>query len=249
MAPPKMTLKKIFHDTFSPLMLEHGFKRYKGGYVRVHGDGMLQAITLASFSPVFEIRFACHPYWIFPLRGGQPNDLGKTYWMEEWQVSYFNNERLNTCLYFKDQPEQAIEGMNNWLDFVAEKILPDLNKIKTIDDYVEYVDFYSENRNPIRVNPYINQYILLYKSYLEGSFDNAEKYIEQRRQWLVDDSNFLDIDARIKDIEERILPSVFGVLMQKIKENDLEWIVGFREQKCEEMRKNIHDILKIDFPD
>ncbi len=35
MAVPKITLKKIFHDTFSPLMLSHGFKRFKDGYVRV----------------------------------------------------------------------------------------------------------------------------------------------------------------------------------------------------------------------
>lgn len=249
MAPPKMTLKKLFHDTFSPLMLKHGFKRYKDGYVRVHGDGMLQAITLASFSPDFVIRFACHPYWIFGLRGGLPNDLGETDWMEEWHIYHYNGEPIPMCLYFKDKFEQAIEGMELWLKITKEIIIPFLDQINNMDDYMEYMLSRSNTLNAPRCTPYINQYILLYKSYLEGSFDNAEKYIKQRRQWLVDDSNFWDIDARIKDIDGRILPSVFGVLMQKIEENDLEWIVKFREQKCEEMRKNIHDILKIDFPE
>ncbi len=247
MATPKITLKKIFHDTFSSLMLSNGFKRYKQGYVRMYGAGILQAITLASFSPNFVIRYACHPYWIFQLREGQSDELNKDYWMEEWCLCYFNGEPIPSCHYFKDQPESSYDDMKLWLKITEEKILPDLNKIQTIDDYVNYVIDCAGRLDTPRGTPRINQYILLYKSYLEHSFDSSLQYINEHRSYLAEMEGYSDRDAWIKDIDERIIPFTFGVFLQKMEENDLEWITEFREKKCAEMRQQIHDVLKIDF--
>lgn len=139
MAAPKITLKKIFHDTFSPLMLSHGFKRFKDGYVRVYGEGILQAVTLASFAPNFAIRYACHPYWIFKWRSAGIGDLNNTHWMEEWNVHSFNGEFVSFGEYFKNKPETCYASMKLWLEITEKAILPDLDKIKTIDDYINYV--------------------------------------------------------------------------------------------------------------
>ena len=242
----KITLRKIFSEHFAPMLLNNGFKRFKNGFVRMHGDGMLQAIMLFTSGPAFEIRYACFPYWIFELRRVYTRGLNSSIWMEEYQISrYQNDEAPQYGRYFEDNPEEAVEDMKAWSKYTENCLLPMLDRVKNIDDYLKYICWTVDEPRPGRRAA--NQYVLLYKSYLENSFAYAEKYIDDYEGyviWLNPDVK--DINERMKDVRERILPSDFDVLMEKIEENDLAWIVGFREEKCAEMRKAIHDVLKID---
>lgn len=252
-----MTLSSLFHKYFGPTLLEMGFKRRRGAYYRLYNGEMLQGIVLKKTGN-YSICYTSFPYWCFNyvnLNDLHPS-MEKDYWIEDKHIFEYKGEMFIT--YFDpENPEENERCMQMWFEIAQEIIFPYFEETSTIKDYLySYLDGAAEalergGEKSIASKYIISQYLLLYRSYLDGNFDFAKRFINiylDRYKELLHYMGRRD-PAAIKEGIDRVIEVQFEVILQKIEENDLEWIKTFKEENAAIMRERMRQELKLDVPE
>lgn len=165
-----MKLNKCFTTVFDSALKEHGFKRKGVLYYRINGE-ILQGITIKLINP-YAICVGFVPYWMYNLpwdlhRGGS---IDKCDWAEDFP--YLFGE------YYRQDDDKALEKMQSFLDPVINKLIPLLDKIISIDDYLSIKEYCLDPGSRL-TRPIIPQYALLQKALNDHSFAESDRILQK----------------------------------------------------------------------
>ena len=217
-----MKLNKCFTIVFDPALKEHGFKRKGVLYYRVNGD-ILQGITIKLTNP-YAICVGFVPYWMYNLpwdlqRGGSIDECD---WAEDFP--YLSGD------YYRQDDDKALEKMQSFLDPVINKLIPLLDKIISIDDYLSIKEYCLDPGSRL-TRPIIPQYALLQKALNDHSFAESDRILQK----VIDYS----IAEGIQDNEES--EEIYGILRERYEGGALDTLPHLLKpylQKVEELKQS-----------
>ncbi len=159
---PRLATKKAFEKNYIPELLNLGFTQKKGVYVRKKGS-IFQVIARDGCC----IRYFVQPFWIEKV-----NEMTSFNYIDYNQKG---SARLSRCdninFPLELNPMFAPEGS---FVFFKEKFL---SKVDAVNDEISFAKYLAEN-DKYGHEIYINDYIVLFASYLTGSLDFARQYYE-----------------------------------------------------------------------
>lgn len=160
---PSKQVKETFDEYYVPELEKCGFVRKKGIWVRKKGT-IFQAFGRDGMC----IRYFIHPFWI--------NKQEETPCYDYIAYNRKGSLRMSTC-YNINFPETVspIFAPKESLEYFKDSFL---TKLENVDSEVAYLDYCRTTDDQILVN----DYLVLYVSYLKGSIDYAKDYIEEAFQ-------------------------------------------------------------------
>ena len=223
-----MKLNKCFTTVFDSTLKEHGFKRKGVLYYRINGE-VLQGITIKMTNP-YSICCAFLPYWMYDIlwdfHRGFPID--KCEWAEA--LNYLSGE------YYRQDDENAIEYMQSLLAPVRDSLIPLLDKISNIDDYLRVKEYYLDPGSRL-TSPIIPQYALLQKALNDHSFAESDRIIQK----VIDYS----IAREIKDDKES--EEIYDILRKRYDNGALDTLPHLVKpylQKVQELKQSEEEYAK-----
>jgi len=193
-----MGLYKIFKDEFFDMMKSHGFIHQGNVFFRVLNGEILQAVTV---KPIVNYDITMT---VFPLFS--PNSTfssikfasrTKPCWAEAYMLSFngfadfpHKNEiysgkerRLSYSLYpyLKKMEAETVENIRKASEVFEKIYIPQLDKISDFESYINWMLLGTKERQ-IFNDYYLTDADLVYRSYIDGSFEWGREYIAEQRQ-------------------------------------------------------------------
>lgn len=243
-----MKLNKCFTTVFDAPLKERGFKKKGLLYYRMNGK-ILQGITIKLTNP-YSITFAYFPYWIYDF------DIEtKGYSLSSSDWAEYNN--VDGSRYNADNEETELKKMQGLAEVFLELIIPFLDGICDLDTYISSIcndtitnaavvteeekKLYGKYYKWIYHHQILNQYVMLLKAYNDGSFDSAEKIVNDfvRREYRIVSKGSACITLRT------VIDWYYKEFYKCFSNNDLNWIVPVYEEKCAAMKQRLFDELKL----
>ena len=183
-----MSVSKYYNKVFKAPLTALGFKKQGKLFYRIKGN-TIQAVLLDDIKP-FRIFYTVYPYWCHRLIGIKCNKavqkLKKGWWAQ-------NSTYTQGMYYYADCDENFTPVMELCLKAFTDNILPyfdsltneetclieSIKPIRTVS--ADEPTIYNEDEfcANTKINMGSNQYLLLWKAYLDGSFDEASKLMDQ----------------------------------------------------------------------
>lgn len=245
-----MTITRLFTKTFDEVMKAKGFKRKNRLYFKLVGE-ILQGVVIKATNP-FEICFCAAPYWI-PRNLTDMFPLHKGYWAES------NGFRINsTDFYRKDAEVYNSYYMNECLKLAENYVFPYFESITDLDSYIDAMTDFWAGRSPeekrLRLIRFFvdsedglrdseitvfwrmleqgTQYALLYKAYLNHSF---EQTYEELKTIL---SHNVLVSPR-----DRLDEYYGGAFINQMEKGDYLWIETFRQERKKQIEERMREEL------
>lgn len=217
-----MKLNKSFTTVFDPALKEHGFKRKGVLYYRINGE-ILQGITIKLINP-YHICVGFIPYWMYNILWNfhRGSSIDKCGWAED--NSYLFGD------YYRQDDKSAPNKLNSYLDLVINKLIPLLDSISSIDDYLSVKEYYLDLGSRL-TSPIIPQYALLQKALNDHSFAESDRILQK----VIDYS----IAREIKDDEES--EEIYDILRERYDYGTLDTLPHLVKpylQKVEELKQS-----------
>ena len=250
------TMTKLFTDIFDEPLKARGFHRKGKVYCKLKGE-FIYGVTIKPINP-YDICFGAVPYWLIQeINSSFSSFMGnfhKGYWIENAGCE------IGCSLYYRIENEALNEDfMKMCLSILEKYAIPYMESIKSIEDYIQPIaelnedwlkkEYQSDYGRVYKIFPgvlnskYTNilqesydfslgfgknffalQYALLDIAQKDGSFDRAysiwQHYVEE---------------GRLKK----------DVFREKMKENDLDWILRYKEEQRKFILPHLRDELKI----
>ena len=257
-----MKMTKMFTTVFDEEMKRRGFKRQGYVYSRLVGE-ILQGVVIKTINP-YTIHFCACPWWT-------PTNIcceSMSYKKGHWSECGIEIKPDLSAYYREANEEFNLVYMTECLEIAEIYALPFLDKITDIDSYLKYgltewLDFceFPTGRSSwycalqterlaelIGEHAYIKvmgdiwrnlkQYAYLYKAYQEGSFENVyEQMMSRLRE--EDACGFWRTDKSCTDFR-------IELFKEKMEQNDLDFIVKYKEERRKIILPKLRDELKLD---
>lgn len=280
-----MKMSKLFVTVFNDELISRGFKRKGTLFYRMNGE-MLQGVHITPINP-YSINCCSFPYWLFNDFSGACTNVAlvKGYWTEG---QGFEIDVPGTAYYREENETLNLDYMTACFEVAKRYALPMLDKLTDIPSYMQNINYNwktdSEDKGEYfynisseltkkydqypghlsglrmyyRSHCIENQYLYLYKAYIDGSFEDSysiiENYIKEvkirRRKdiYLSVEKGFYDIDQAesILKRDDESLNRSYSVFVSKMHDNELNWILEYREQQKKEIIPRLRDELGID---
>lgn len=182
-----MTITKLFNDTFKKTLIDAGFLRSGKLYLRKKGI-TIQTVLFEDISP-FRICYSVYPFWCHRLVGikcNQTLEMLKKPWWAEGLIETMG-------VFCRDGDDIEIQNvMKLCLKVFIDEILPYFDShtdeesclaasleeftVVSASECVLYKG--SEYWAHTRIGAWKNQYLLLWKAYMDGTFEHANKLYE-----------------------------------------------------------------------
>lgn len=183
-----MTITKLFADTFKDTLLSAGFSRKGKLYYRVKGN-TVQTVLLDTYGP-FRLLYSVYPYWCHRVMSPTCNytleSLKKTWWADGpirtegiWYRSADDDDvqkAMQLCLQvFIKEIFTIFESLTDEASCLAASFEP----IAFVSADEPVICYGEEFWATTRIGSWKNQYLLLWKAYLDGSFSEAYQMMEK----------------------------------------------------------------------
>lgn len=184
-----MKMNQLFVQLFETPMKEQGFSRKGYLFYRLRGE-ILQGLVLKTTNP-YDIGYTFYPYWNHEAQANLPNlPMNKGIWAEENCVG-------NHYYYRAATTEENEKAMRYSLHFVFQHVLPILDQVKDFESYLSLlrcppstpflrIDHPYGHNISIRQTVHAND--LLWKAYLDGSFEPAMQLLNDVKAAETEDS-------------------------------------------------------------
>ena len=149
--------------------------------------------------------------------------------------------------YIATKEAEALEDMGYMRDWIMKDVIPLLDRISTVDDYIEVLmeNVARKNRPVEEIHGWdLNQYALLYKAWKEQSFENSQQILERLVEQCVEDELAVNPYTTAEREREMILKR-FKVFVSKMEANDYSSFGELYEAECEKMRELLQTHLKL----
>lgn len=214
-----MTITKCYVDLFNDTLTTAGFSRSSKLFYRIKGN-TIQSILLDTISP-FRLFYTVYPYWCHRFMGIKCNQsielLKKALWAQ--------GPMSTMGVFYKDLNDDELQRvMQSCLQMVINKIIPyfdsHTDESSCLSASFEPTIFVSSDEPVIcngnefwantKISSWKHPYLLLWKAYLDGSFSDAYRMLEndvrnfkssERKQYYRDNalkSNYM------KNIQEHV---------------------------------------------
>ena len=169
-----MKLNKCFTSVFDDALKAQGFKRKGMVYYRLHGE-ILQGITMKAMNP-FMICYTFFPWWLHrKVNKCGTSDFKKNDWADRQMFFY-------TMHYHKEENyEETVEIMKEALNCVRNDLIPSLDGISTVDDYISALLFSERNGKRLFSPSELPDEVLYYKAWKDQSAEKAHSLYRKNR--------------------------------------------------------------------
>lgn len=182
-----MTITKCYVDTFKDTLIAAGFRRSGKLFYRSKGD-TIQSILLDTLSP-FRLFYTVYPYWCHRFVGIKCNQS-----IELLKKALWAQGAMSTMgVFYRDLDDDDLQRvMQSCLQMVINKIIPyfdsHTDEASCLSASFEPTVFVSSDEPVIcdgnefwattKICSWKHQYLLLWKAYLDGSFSDAYRMME-----------------------------------------------------------------------
>jgi hypothetical protein len=255
-----MKAKDLFLQYFKEDLAGHGFRRKGKFFFRMNGE-ILQGIGVDAVPFRYYVRYSQFPFWCYRLLY-KDLPLSKGYWLNDGDypaMSFFSNAK----------PEKNIPEMEFNHKAYQTEIFPLLDA--TVDEKT-YIEAKSKRRFEVDRWFMIPPHAILYACYLDGSWEYAQNWIARKRdecqsraplyaqkEWethlyflknppegyVPTECTYEELLEEKMNFFDRTLKSHFGLLLEKMEQNDLNWIKDIHDSESEYMRELLKTELKI----
>ena len=246
------TMTKMFTDIFDEPLKARGYHRKGKIYCKLEGE-FIYGVTIKAINP-YIICFSAVPYWLIDRSQSVKFMFHKGYWIESETV--FISCPLR---YDKEREELNSDYMSVCLNLAETYALPHIEAIKSIEDYTKVQGL----RETSIKNLYTTEFVKSYSFFSQELKDKYPQFYHDiyysftfgyRRNYLILQYALLDIarkDGNFDraysiwqryDPENRLGGDIFG---EKMKENDLDWILRYKEEQRKFILPHLRDELKI----
>ena len=255
-----MKAKDLFLQYFKEDLASHGFRRKGKFFFRMNGE-ILQGIGVDAIPFQYYVRYSQFPFWCYRLLY-KDLPLSKGYWLNDGdspKMSFFLNAK----------PEENIQEMEFNHKVYQTEIFPLLDA--TVDEKT-YIEAKSKKRFALDRWSMIPPHVILYACHLDGSWEYAQNWIACKRderqrnapiraqqQWethlkflkkppegyVPTECTYEELLAKEMNAFDCTLQLRFGLLLEKMEQNDLNWIKDIHDSESEYMRELLKTELKL----
>ena len=263
-----ITSSKLFTTVFDDEMKGRGFRRKGHLYYKFVGE-FIQGVALKTVNPYsicfHAFPYWSQPgfgdenfvfnkgYWTENGMEISPNRLYGRYYRKENVEINFDAMRVSLELA-KEYFLPILESVTDYDSYIAYKSLvwpeKQFDNVLLHEFYIEsFADKYKEEIQNRTVLPVVrmfyaglnaaDQYVFLYKAFLDGSFENAHEMLIKELQ--------KKANLFCNSEEERIKTALFysSTFVEKMKSNDLSWIEDYRLERKKIMIPKIKKELSV----
>lgn len=242
-----MRSSNLFTSVFDEEMKSRGFRRKGHLYYRLVGE-IMQGVVLKAINP-YSICFHAMPYWAYYDSIVDKNGYWAEWGMEIDPSSLFggyyrkenlaiNTDAMKVCLNLAKEIFlpiiESVTDMDSYIQYKSHvwdepetKFNPYLRKI-----YIpEFAEKYSEEVDRRVIQPFVrlfyarptgaDQYVYLYKAFLENDFTNAYQEMRKNAECILSNSG--------------VEKNLFGEFEEIMQRQDFKWIESFRASRIHEM--------------